>query len=175
MLSIYSNVELIWVFFWFNLFYNIQTVAVGVIKATTPKEVAGASTKSAQKVIYQYPIFIWWSFITSLFKVRNKIVINCRDLLSFVLQRKIQVQSLNEKKKQLYSMIWNHEDSNFYLTLHILSLNGPLCRVHSGVSQSSGAFRVTSMYIPKYIDMVLLLLIPVYRLICARKWDKINK
>jgi hypothetical protein len=29
---------------------NVQTVAVGVIKATTPKEAAGVTTKAAQKV-----------------------------------------------------------------------------------------------------------------------------
>jgi hypothetical protein len=29
---------------------RVQTVAVGVIKATTPKEAAGVTTKAAQKV-----------------------------------------------------------------------------------------------------------------------------
>jgi hypothetical protein len=35
----------------------MQTVAVGVIKATTPKEAAGVTTKAAQKVIF-FPV-LW--------------------------------------------------------------------------------------------------------------------
>jgi hypothetical protein len=35
---------------YFFFFFFLQTVAVGVIKATTPNEVSGVTTKSAQKV-----------------------------------------------------------------------------------------------------------------------------